>query len=294
MKTQSKAAASLLLQGQVLVPGTSFLFSSANAATAPLLVSDIGLSFWGGIDPVTSRIVDTQHPLHGKYVKDTILCIPSGRGSCTASQVLLQLILNHKAPRAIVLRQNDPLLAVGAVIAQHVFQANHNEDEIVLRIPTILNIGVDAFEQLLACEQREVGWIETSSNNATLCVTSAAFETQKGDDSTVSIKWHQQLSSGNSYTDSPWTDYEQERWDRAKNQAERLALQVMFQYARIAMMGEPSPIEVENEAPSYVPVSRAHIVRLVRAVTDLLLFSALSLTRIFICDAGCVYLHWIG
>ena len=87
----------------------------------PILSSNVPLSFWGGIDETTGIVIDTSHPLHGQCVKDTILCLPSGRGSCTASQVLLELILNHKAPKAIVLRDRDGLVCVGAIIAQIVF-----------------------------------------------------------------------------------------------------------------------------------------------------------------------------
>ena len=51
-----------------------------------VLASDIPLSFWGGIDEVTGTVIDTTHPLHGQNVHNKILCLPSGRGSCTASQ----------------------------------------------------------------------------------------------------------------------------------------------------------------------------------------------------------------
>jgi hypothetical protein len=62
----------------------------------PVLYSTTSLSFWGGIDPHTGIIIDTSHPLVGQCVTNTALCIPSGRGSCTGSQVLLELILKPK------------------------------------------------------------------------------------------------------------------------------------------------------------------------------------------------------
>ncbi|KAL3929305.1 MAG: hypothetical protein SGARI_004788, partial [Bacillariaceae sp.] len=88
----------------------------------PILSSGTPLSFWGGIDELTGIVIDTSHPLHGKCVSGTILVLPSGRGSFTASQVLLELILNDKAPKAIILRDRDGLVCVGALIAQTVFQ----------------------------------------------------------------------------------------------------------------------------------------------------------------------------
>ncbi len=235
--------------------------SSSSTAAAPLLVSDVGLSFWGGIDPMTSQIVDTQHPLHGQYVHDKILCIPSGRGSCTASQVLLQLILNHKAPKAIVLRQNDPLVAVGALVAQHVFQT----DDDYLQIPTIVNIGVDGFAQLLKCEGNVFGQIDSRGRTTALLVASDSdlLASDSMNDRTWTIN---EQSVTDDQAEPNWTDYEQERWNQAKTGAERLALQIMYQYARIAMMDDSSSI-LDSEGPSYVSVSRAHIVRKLNLIT---------------------------
>ena len=61
--------------------------------------------------------------------------IPNGRGSCTGSQVLLELILNGHAPRAIVLRQPDMILALGVIVAQELFG---------LSIP-LVSVGRDGF-----------------------------------------------------------------------------------------------------------------------------------------------------
>ncbi|OEU10237.1 hypothetical protein FRACYDRAFT_147078, partial [Fragilariopsis cylindrus CCMP1102] len=82
------------------------------------LYSDVPLSFWGGIDERTGIVIDASHPLCGKNVSNTILVLPSGRGSCTASQVLLELILNRKSPRALILRDRDGLVCVGALVAR--------------------------------------------------------------------------------------------------------------------------------------------------------------------------------
>ncbi len=69
------------LPGRMLVPGT---------AAGLLLHADLGLSFWAGISAQTGVVTDTQHPLHGQCVTGTVLAIPSGRGSCTGSAVLLE------------------------------------------------------------------------------------------------------------------------------------------------------------------------------------------------------------
>ena len=73
----------------------------------PLLYSSTGLSFWGGIDPETGLVIDHTHPLYGQCVTGKALAIPSSRGSCTGSQVLLECILNQTGPSMILARDVD-------------------------------------------------------------------------------------------------------------------------------------------------------------------------------------------
>jgi hypothetical protein len=51
-----------------------------------------------------------------------MLAIPSGRGSCTGSFVLLELILNDMAPAAIIVCEAEEILTLGALVAQLVFE----------------------------------------------------------------------------------------------------------------------------------------------------------------------------
>ena len=71
----------------VVVVEGSQLVGGVAAEPKELLVSDVGLSFWGGVDPLTSEVCDHTHPLYGQTLKDRVLAIPNGRGSCTGSQV---------------------------------------------------------------------------------------------------------------------------------------------------------------------------------------------------------------
>ena len=90
----------------------------AGCATAPVLYSDVALSFWGGIDPRTGRIVDQHHPLAGHSVAGKVLAIPDGRGSCTGSVLMLELLMGPHAPAALVLSATDPILILGVLVAQ--------------------------------------------------------------------------------------------------------------------------------------------------------------------------------
>ena len=110
----------------------------AGAAQGALLFADIGLSFWGGVDPYSGEIIDRHHPLSGEYLAGRVLAIPSGRGSCTGSSVLMELISNGHAPAALVLAEPDEILTLGVLVAQTIFE----------RSLPVLCIGREAFAAL--------------------------------------------------------------------------------------------------------------------------------------------------
>ena len=117
------------LSGRSLVEG---------AAVGPLLYADVGLSFWGGVDPFSGEVIDRHHPLSGECLAGRVLAIPSGRGSCTGSSVLMELISNGHAPAALVLAEADEILNLGVLVARTLFQ----------RSLPVLCIGREAFGQL--------------------------------------------------------------------------------------------------------------------------------------------------
>ncbi|MDN5406512.1 MAG: aconitase family protein [Pseudomonas sp.] len=117
------------LEGRSLVDG---------CASAPLLYAEVGLSFWGGVDPFSGEVIDRHHPLSGECLAVRVLAIPSGRGSCTGSSVLMELISNGHAPAALVLAEADEILTLGVLVAQTLFQ----------RSLPVLCIGKEAFGQL--------------------------------------------------------------------------------------------------------------------------------------------------
>jgi predicted aconitase with swiveling domain len=87
----------------------------------PALVLDAPLSLWGGIDPRTGRIVDVHHPQQGAVVTRTVLVVPAGRGSSSSSTVLAESIRLGTAPAAIVLREPDTIVALGAIVARELY-----------------------------------------------------------------------------------------------------------------------------------------------------------------------------
>ncbi len=93
----------------------------SGTAEGPILTFDEGLSFWGGVDATTGRIIDAHHPLCGQSLAGKIVVMPTSRGSCSGSGVLLELALNGHAPAALVFRDAEDILTLGALIAGRMF-----------------------------------------------------------------------------------------------------------------------------------------------------------------------------
>ena len=94
---------------------------TAGDAEALALVLAEPLSFWGGMDVETGRIIDRSHTDLGRTVAGAILVMPSGRGSSSSSAVLAESIRRGTGPAAIVLATPDPILTVGAIVAETLY-----------------------------------------------------------------------------------------------------------------------------------------------------------------------------
>ncbi|KAF1362684.1 hypothetical protein EJ07DRAFT_163299 [Lizonia empirigonia] len=92
------------------------------SATGIFLASSLELSFWGGVDHATGEVVDRYHPLSRQYLKDKVLAVPGGRGSCSGSATILELIMNGNGPKVLIFERTNEILAVGVFIAEEVFQ----------------------------------------------------------------------------------------------------------------------------------------------------------------------------
>src|SRR5579863_127792 len=90
-------------------------------ARGPILASPEALSFWGGVDPATSRVIDASHPLRGVALAGSVLMLPTSRGSCSGSGVLLDMALEGRAPAALIFREPEDVLTLGALAAQEMF-----------------------------------------------------------------------------------------------------------------------------------------------------------------------------
>jgi predicted aconitase with swiveling domain len=93
---------------------------AAGSGAGPI-VSIAPLSFWGGFDPASGRIIDRLHPAHGASLAGVVLVMPMGRGSSSASGAIAEAVRLGTAPAAIVLAEPDAILVIGVLAAEALY-----------------------------------------------------------------------------------------------------------------------------------------------------------------------------
>jgi len=97
------------LQGRTISPG---------AAQGEALVSRMGISFFGGVDPDTGVVVEKGHDLEGCSLAGKMLVFPTGKGSTVGSYTLYRLKKAGLAPAAILNANCETITAVGCIISE--------------------------------------------------------------------------------------------------------------------------------------------------------------------------------
>jgi predicted aconitase with swiveling domain len=99
----------MILEGRTIYPGVT---------GGKALVSRMGISFYGGVDPDTGMVTEYGHDLEGKSIAGKVLVFPTGKGSTVGSYVLYRLKKNGIAPLAVINAECETITAVGCIIAE--------------------------------------------------------------------------------------------------------------------------------------------------------------------------------
>jgi uncharacterized protein len=79
----------MILTGRTIFPGQ---------ASGLALVSRMGISFYGGVDPETGQVTEAGHDLHGQSIAGKVLVFPSGKGSTVGSYILYRFKTQRACP----------------------------------------------------------------------------------------------------------------------------------------------------------------------------------------------------
>jgi predicted aconitase with swiveling domain len=90
----------------------------AGKASGEALVTSLGISFFGGVDPESGVVIERGHELEGESIAGKVLVFPTGKGSTVGSYTLYRLQRSGMAPVAIVNSECETITAVGCIIAE--------------------------------------------------------------------------------------------------------------------------------------------------------------------------------
>ncbi|KAM5353151.1 hypothetical protein ACJ41O_001238 [Fusarium nematophilum] len=193
------------------------------AASGTLLAANLELSFWGGVNPKTGEVIDRFHSLSGHLLKDTILAIPSGRGSCGGSVIMMELILNGLGPKALIFERREEIITLGVIVAEEFFG----------KTAPVVTIKPEDFRRMLDWNGKTVHVLSDQVSDSPLDADSAAgYATPNIDLKSLGV----QLS-----------EFDRDTLDGAHGEATRISMKVIIRMAH--MMG----------ARELMDVSQAHV-----------------------------------
>jgi predicted aconitase with swiveling domain len=94
---------------------------SRGVSEGEALVSKQPMCLYDSLDPRTGFIVNRRHELYGECASGKILFFPYGIGSSTSAATILEASRCNKAPKAIVNLETEPIITVGALLAQRLY-----------------------------------------------------------------------------------------------------------------------------------------------------------------------------
>ena len=91
---------------------------SPGIAKGEALVTQMGISFFGGVDTTTGIVTEKGHELEGKSISGKVLVFPQGKGSTVGSYALYRMKKQGTAPVALINSECETIVAVGAIISE--------------------------------------------------------------------------------------------------------------------------------------------------------------------------------
>lgn len=116
--------------------------------SGPAVIAPDRISFWGGFDPQSGRIVDPYARLRGRDISGSVLMLLSSKGSSGTSGMLSLARRAGHAPAAMVHVEVDAVAALGCLVNG---------------IPLLQPLDFDPFAQI-----RDGDWVEVDGEQGFL------------------------------------------------------------------------------------------------------------------------------
>jgi predicted aconitase with swiveling domain len=122
--------------------------------TGSVLFSPSPISFLGDVDSETGKIIDSESPIYGRNLKDTIFVFPRGRGSTVGSYIIYGLKVNNVSPLALVAEEAETIVIAGAILAD-IPLVDLPDKDLFSMIETGDTITIDTSERTLKIQKRK-------------------------------------------------------------------------------------------------------------------------------------------
>jgi len=87
-------------------------------ARGEIIATRQALSFLGGVDRLTGKIVDQKNDLYQEKITGKILYIPKSVGSTVGAYVIYSICKSNLGPKAIICENADSMLVTGCAISE--------------------------------------------------------------------------------------------------------------------------------------------------------------------------------
>jgi predicted aconitase with swiveling domain len=103
-------------------------------------------------------VLEENHAIVGKSIKNKVLIFPYGKGSTVGSYVMYQLKKNGAAPAAIINLETEPIVAVGAIISEIplIDMLEKNPYKILKNGDLVLVNGSEGYIEVIEQEANEI------------------------------------------------------------------------------------------------------------------------------------------
>ncbi|MCK4895825.1 MAG: DUF126 domain-containing protein [Candidatus Heimdallarchaeota archaeon] len=122
--------------------------------TGIVLFSPSPISFLGDVDSETGKIIDSESPIYGKNLKNTIFVFPRGKGSTVGSYIIYGLKVNNVSPLALVAEEAETIVIAGAILAD-IPLVDLPDKDLFSMVETGDTIAIDTSEKTLKIQKRK-------------------------------------------------------------------------------------------------------------------------------------------